>query len=136
MDQRYAELLQQYQEKTRKQQQTQKLYDAIKQKVQLEKMGSMANNDIAQTLQSINTIRQPEQLHADPGIHDLREMSITHYPPVQDGLERLHPHQRSGGSAAGSGSDHMKMPPPEKPRIPRLGRERGCPCQYSLANPQ
>lgn len=123
MDQRYAELLHQYQEKTKKQQQTQKLYDAIKQKVQLEMMGSVANNDVTQTLQSINSLRQPEQTCAGPGTHEILESTIPRYAPVHDGLERLHPHQRSGSSAAGSGSDHMKMPPPENPRIPRLGME-------------
>jgi hypothetical protein len=59
MDQKYADLFNQYQEKSKKQQQTQKLYNALKQKVQVEKMGAVANNDVDQTLHSITVIGRP-----------------------------------------------------------------------------
>jgi hypothetical protein len=62
MDQKYADLFNQYQEKSKKQQQTQKLYNALKQKVQVEKMGAVANNDVDQSLHSINVIGAPARM--------------------------------------------------------------------------
>ncbi|KAJ9613322.1 hypothetical protein H2200_003264 [Cladophialophora chaetospira] len=129
MEQKYAEVCRQYQEKSRKQQQTQKLYDAIKQKVQVEKMGPIANNDVDNTLQSIHATMQPERTHHDLDLRqDFRSAErqsmagrmIPRYAPVQVEPERLHPQQRSGSSVAGSHSDHMRMPPPGGLRNPRI----------------
>ncbi|KIW82096.1 hypothetical protein Z517_05123 [Fonsecaea pedrosoi CBS 271.37] len=45
LQQKYTQLYDQYQDKSRKQAQTQKLYDTLKQKVMLEKMEPLAKND-------------------------------------------------------------------------------------------
>ncbi|EXJ55405.1 hypothetical protein A1O7_08332 [Cladophialophora yegresii CBS 114405] len=129
MDQKYADLFRQYQEKSKKQQQTQKLYDAIKQKVQVEKMGVVANNDVDHTLDSIRVIPPLDEVQHDresrqgfrvPEHRETVERVIQQYMPVQGELERLHPHQRSGSSVAGSQVDHLKMPPPGGPRASRI----------------
>jgi hypothetical protein len=129
MDQKYGDLFNQYQEKSKKQQQTQKLYNALKQKVQVEKMGAVANNDVDQTLHSINVIGAPDRMQdgresrqsfraAEP--RDRIERGVPRYGAVQGELERLHPHQRSGSSAAGSQGGHIRMPPPGGPRAPGI----------------
>ncbi|KIW63906.1 hypothetical protein PV04_08872 [Phialophora macrospora] len=123
--QKYADLFRQYQEKSKKQQQTQKLYNAIKQKVQVEKMGAVANNDVDHTLHSINVIGPLDKMQHDQESRqgfrateprNTVERVVPRYGVVHGQLERLHPHQRSGSSVAGSQGDHMGMPPPGGPR--------------------
>ncbi|ETI20947.1 hypothetical protein G647_07290 [Cladophialophora carrionii CBS 160.54] len=128
MDQKYADLNRQFQEKCKKQQQTQRLYDAIKQKVLLERMGAVANNDVDPTLDSIRVIpsldkvqhgRESRQGFRASEHGDTAERVVPHTRTMPAELERLHPHQRSGASVAGSQGDRMKMPPPGGPRASR-----------------
>ncbi|OAL18189.1 hypothetical protein AYO22_10966 [Fonsecaea multimorphosa] len=129
MDQKYAQLLEQYQEKGKKQAQTQKLYDILKQRVMMEKMEPLADNDVTQTLQSINILPQIErtqpavesrQTFRAPDPLPMADRSISRYGQLQDGPERLHPHQRSGSSV--SGSEQRGMLPPERLRVSRTRR--------------
>ncbi|EXJ74749.1 uncharacterized protein A1O5_01444 [Cladophialophora psammophila CBS 110553] len=127
MDQKYAQLFDQYQEKSKKQAQTQKLYDILKQKVMLEKMQPLADDDVAQTLQSMDALphtkkEQPiiasRQAVYPPEPLNIPQRSIPDYGRLQEGPGRLHPHQRSGSSV--SGSEQRGMLPPERPRISRI----------------
>ena len=129
LDQKYEDLFHQYQEKNKKHAQTQKLYDTLKQKVMVEKMEPAADNDVNQTMLSINAMAQAERLHQDHGSKhgfrplappNLTERTMPRYGPVQEGLERLHPHQRSGSSAAGSATDQIRMMPPDRLRGSRI----------------
>ncbi|OCT44618.1 E3 ubiquitin-protein ligase CCNP1IP1 [Cladophialophora carrionii] len=125
MYQKYADLNSQFQEKCKKQQQTQRLYDAIKQKVLLERMGAAANNDVDHTLDSIRVIpsldkvqhgRESRQGFRASEHRDTAERVVPHTRTMPAELERLHPHQRSGASVAGSQGERMKMPPPGETR--------------------
>lgn len=93
-------------------------------------MQSAASANVAQAIESIDAERRPETFNA---ISDLRpryadtttphlEGRLPRPPSVQGTIEQLHPHQRSGSSAVGStgASDHLGMPPPERPRATRI----------------
>ncbi|KIW34155.1 uncharacterized protein PV07_00951 [Cladophialophora immunda] len=128
LDQKYAQLLDQYQEKSKKQAQTQKLYDTLKQKVMLEEMEPLADNDVTQTLQSISALPQSEmrqpatdsrQAFRPPDHLQMAERPTPRYNRLQEGPERLHPHQRSGSIVSGR-SEQRGMLPPERLRMLRI----------------
>ncbi|KIW87501.1 uncharacterized protein Z519_11824 [Cladophialophora bantiana CBS 173.52] len=126
MNQKYAQLFDQYQEKSKKQAQTQKLYDILKQKVMLEKIQPLADDDVAQTLQSMDALPQTKKQPImasrravyPPEPLNIPQRSIPNYGRLQEGPERLHPHQRSGSSVGGS--EQRGMLPPERPGISRI----------------
>ncbi|OAP57206.1 hypothetical protein AYL99_07944 [Fonsecaea erecta] len=136
MDEKYAHLLEQYRKKSQKQAQTQKLYDTLKRKVMPGQVEQLADNDVRQTLHSLpqtermQSIVEPEQTFRPPEPLQRAQRSIPRYARVQDGLEQLHPHQRSGSSVCGS--EQRGMLPPEGLRIswtPKLVATSGTPLQ-------
>ncbi|OQV05030.1 hypothetical protein CLAIMM_09831 [Cladophialophora immunda] len=147
LDQKYAQLLDQYQEKSKKQAQTQKLYDTLKQKVMLEEMEPLADNDVTQTLQSISALPQSEmrqpatdsrQAFRPPDHLQMAERPTPRYNRLQEGPERLHPHQRSGSIVSGR-SEQRGMLPPERLRmlrIPNMVATSGTPLQRTASPAQ
>ncbi|KEF54210.1 uncharacterized protein A1O9_10006 [Exophiala aquamarina CBS 119918] len=133
LEQKHAEVVDLYREKSRKHAQAQKLYDTLKQKYQAEQMQTAASANVAQAIESIDAERRPETLRAapsaarhHPGYADTTiphlECRPSRRSSILGTLEQLHPHQRSGSSAIGSTGtgDQQVMPPPERPRISRI----------------
>jgi hypothetical protein len=128
LDQKHVELGQQYQKKCAKLQQIQTMYDRLKQKVQLGQMSAVANQDVDNTLQSISA--QPATWAAqngtaisqevnDSGLYCTAGRTSRHFASAQAARKLIHPHQRSGSSAANSAVDQQKMPPPQLNRASR-----------------
>lgn len=93
-------------------------------------MQSAASANVAQSIQSIDAERRPETFNTisdpRPRYADTTAPHLEARPPrppsIRGTIEQLHPHQRSGSSAVGStgASDHLGMPPPERPRATRI----------------
>ena len=103
-----------FREKSRKHQQTQELYDRLKRKEMTaqtrsaayesvdEVLGSVSrrqNHDLPAPLEHYQSIRRPQ-----------RQCDITQFPVDHNGVEQLHPQQRSGSN--GSRHSEGRMPPP------------------------
>jgi len=130
LEQRNAEVVDLYREKSRKHAQAQKLYDTLKQKYQAEQMQTAASANVAQAIESIDAERRPETFNVVP---DRRQrFTDTTAPQLEGGpsrrpsvlgtVEQLHPHQRSGSSAIGSAGagDQQGISAPERPRASRI----------------
>ncbi|KAK5210650.1 hypothetical protein LTR41_003260 [Exophiala xenobiotica] len=112
LQQRHDELADSYREKGRKMAILQRLYNAIKQRNQVEDMiAPAASKDVAQTLQSLGSVRRSEAVfprpdlrrHTQPGMNpSLPERGPHPIGVAQGGTEQLHPHQRSGSSVLGT----------------------------------
>ncbi|KAI9732096.1 MAG: hypothetical protein M1834_004192 [Cirrosporium novae-zelandiae] len=113
------ELMQTINEKVRKQQETQHLYDKLKQRAMLSHVQTAANESVPHILNSAAANRYADQF---PGVHqahlggmgsssarDSRPTSRS-FPVDHNGVEQLHRHQKSG--SAGNGDAHGTMGPP------------------------
>ncbi|KAK5455991.1 hypothetical protein LTS15_005310 [Exophiala xenobiotica] len=112
LQQKHDELADAYREKARKTATLQRLYNAIKQRHQVEDMiAPAASKDVAQTLQSLGSVRRSEagfprpdlRRHTQPRMNpSLPERGPHPIGIAQGGTEQLHPHQRSGSSVLGT----------------------------------
>jgi hypothetical protein len=127
MEQKSAELIELYRKKSRDHSTTQKLYDTLKKKTQERQLQSIASENVAHAIETMNATRRPETLNgvldngpryqqqARHGLDDRTNHSVGMSKRV---VEQLHPYQRSGSSAVGS-DQHNSMLPPERPGVSR-----------------
>jgi len=118
------ELIEMYREKCKKLTQMTNLYNLLKSRAMRSQMQTAASDSVSHTLNSISGSRNEPMLASSlhkPVQHPLQTPSsrqYNHYATNQDGVEQLHPHQRSGsGSSKGANRrvDTAAMPPPNRP---------------------
>lgn len=117
------ELVELYQEKSKKEAQTRQLYNKLKAHVQQAQIQTAASDPMDQTLHSISGSRN--SAFDNPGLNQ-QYLSVSATPrarPSQQVLvdhnrvEQLHHHRRSGGGGSGGykNADTAAMPPPGRP---------------------
>jgi hypothetical protein len=130
MDQKFADLSRQYQEKSQKLARTDKLYNAIKSKYTAEQQGQVADQEVTRTLEQINPMPQPigrqygvesrQSLRQPRPVSSAERLRTFTAGQPHNVPEQLHPQQRSGSSAAGHNAEQSRMLPPERPRVSAL----------------
>jgi len=115
-----------YKEKSKRCQTVQKLYEALKNKVQAEQTRGAAAASADHTLQSIGAMPRPDSYSHHQSRHTFPDMSVSRTPhqnklPLgRAGVEQLHPFQRSGSAPRAQTSSENAvaargMAPPMRP---------------------
>jgi len=115
-----------YKEKSQRFQTVQRLYEALKNKVQAEQIGGAAAASADHALQSIGAMPRPDSFARPKGRHNIPDMSSrkaphqNRFPLDHAGIEQLHPHQRSGSAPRAQTSSEVAvaahtMAPPMRP---------------------
>jgi len=115
-----------YKEKSQRFQTVQRLYEALKNKVQAEQIGSAAAASADHAPRSIGAIPRPDSFAHPKGHHNIPDMSIrknpyqNKFPLDHAGIEQLHPYQRSGSAPRAQTSSEVAvaahvMGPPMRP---------------------
>jgi E3 ubiquitin-protein ligase CCNP1IP1 len=128
------ELVEMYREKSKKHAQVTNLYNLLKSRAMRSQIQSAASDSVSHVLESLSGPR-PEStsfpdLHQSLSSHTpvSRASLKGQYPMGRNGIEQLHPHQKSGsGSGSGNVSVNMdhdhpvitSMPPPNRPASSR-----------------
>ena len=100
-----------FREKNRKHQQTQELYDRLKRREMTAQTQSAAYESVDEMLGSVSRCRNHDALSPIRSIARPQGQTETmHFPVDRNGVEQLHPHQKSGSN--GSRHSDSRMPPP------------------------
>ena len=106
-------------EKSRKQQQTQELYDRLKRKEMTAATQSAAYDSVDNVLQSVSRSTDSQLRHA---VNGLTQYPLEHNPMDHRGVHHRHGSNGSGGNGGGGG---RMMPPPPLPPLARNGPDFG-----------
>lgn len=106
-----------YRDKSRKNQQTQELYDRLKRKEMTAATQSAAFDSVDEVLGSVSS-RQGHGPSATSHVYQPNpkpqgQRDFVRFPVDHNGVEQLHSHQRSGST--GSRGSEGRMPPPVRP---------------------
>jgi hypothetical protein len=113
-----------YRDKSKKQAQTQHLYDTLKKRVMTSQVQTAASDTVAQAIHSISSIPRP-QTFADASFQ--QPYPISFRPDDQrDNVQYQHPHHGRSPSRssknAHDGAEAAAMPPPPGPHIGQQSR--------------
>jgi E3 ubiquitin-protein ligase CCNP1IP1 len=119
LQQKNSELIDLYHEKSKKQAQTQHLYDTLKKRILMSQVETAASDNVVPTFKSTGSGTRPETVNGISfaqagglGVNAVGERQSRSIPVNKNGVEQLHRHQRHGSSSQTCG-DVAAMPPPD-----------------------
>lgn len=108
-----------YHQKSKKQAQTQHLYDTLKKRILMSQVETAASDNVAQTLKTMGSGTRPEIFNGISfaqagglGVNAVSEQQSNSIPVNKNAAEQHHRHQRKGNGSQPTG-DMAAMPPPE-----------------------